>query len=201
MFVGLAGCWFHGGEPPHCPTDRTLDLALQDDVANAAGCKRASGVTIRTGATVDVGPLHELAEIAGDLSIGPTVGIDEVALIGLVHVGGTIHVAYNGSLRGLFLPRLVEAGRIEIDGNVSLNTISVPNLARVLGAFVITDNHALELLDISALVTVGKELVIAGHPRLSLVELRHFGHADTVRIEGDPKLPVELVDALRAKSP
>jgi hypothetical protein len=159
-----------------------------------------SGVAIRTGATITVAPLRELEAITGDLVIGPTVGVDEVQFDSLARVGGAIRVAGNGSLRGLFLPRLVEAGRIEVDGNVSLTTISAPSLARVLGAVVVTDNHALELLDISGLISVRKELVISGHPKLSLVEVGRFGRAESVRIEADPKLPPELVKRLRASS-
>ena len=199
--LALSGCFlFRGGDGARCPRDRTVVLGTQDEVAAFAGCKRASGVTIRTGATIDLAPLDQLAEIGGDLVIGPTVGFEEVAFHGLARVGGAIHVADNGSTRGLFLPRLADAGRIEIDGNVALKTISVPNHARVAGAFVVTDNRSLELLDASLLVTVGKELVLSGHPKLGLVELGHLAHADIIRIEADPKLPAELVEQLRAKA-
>ena len=197
IWCGLVAC---GGArapaAPTCPTDRKLVLASQDDVRRALGCQSVVGITLRTGASVDVSPLKQLTAIEGDLVIGPTVGIDEVALSELVSVGGTIHVGSNGSLRGLYLPRLERAGRIEIDGNVALTTISLPRLAAVAGAIVITDNAAVELIDASALVTIGKELVISGHPELALLELGRLVKDGDIRVERAPKLPPELVEQL-----
>jgi hypothetical protein len=200
--LGLcSGCFlFRSGGKASCPQNRVVELGLQEDVAKFTGCTRASGVTIRTGATIDVSPLHELEEISGDLVIGPTVGIDSVAFNGLLRVGGTIRVASNGSLHGLFLPRLEQVGRIEIDGNVVLTTISVPRLTAVQGAVVITDNHGLELVSATLLASIGGELVIADHPRLNLLELPRLARVSTVRIENNPKVPTEVVEGLRDKA-
>jgi hypothetical protein len=180
--------------------DRSVVIGLQEDVAAFSGCKRASGVTIRTGATIDLSPLRDLQEITGDLVVGPTVGVDEVSLNDLERVGGTIWVAGNGSMQGLFLPRLQQAGRLDIEDNVELTTISVPRLISVAGAVVIADNHNLELVAASALTTVGKELVIDKHPKLSLIEMGKLTRAESVRIENDPKLPEEVATSLRAKT-
>jgi hypothetical protein len=197
----LASCsLFRSAGKASCPQNRVVELGLQEDVAKFKGCTRASGVAIRTGATIDVSPLHELEEISGDLVIGPTVGIDSVAFNGLLRVGGTIRVASNGSLHGLFLPRLEQVGRIEIDGNVVLTTISVPRLTAVQGAVVVTDNHGLELVSATLLQSIGGELVIAEHPRLSLLELPRLSRVSTVRIENNPKVPPEVVEALRDKA-
>lgn len=201
LLLLLPGCFvFRKGDSASCPQNRVTDLGLQEDVTKIVGCTKLTGVRIRTGATLDVSPLRDLEEISGDLSIGPTVGVDSVAFNGLVRVGGTIRVTSNGSLRGVFLPRLESAGRIEVDGNVVLTTISVPRLTRVAGSFVVTDNHGLELLSASLLQTVGGEVVIADHPKLNLLELPRLAAMQAVRVENNPKVDPELVEGLRAKA-
>jgi hypothetical protein len=197
----LAGCFSsRGGESSSCPKDRSVELGLQDDVKKLAGCTQVSGLVIRTGATIDVSPLKELEEISGDLTIGPTVGLDEAAFNGLLRVGGAIRVASNGSLRGLYFPRLEYAGRIEIEANVVLSTLSMPRVAEVPGAVVIADNGSLEMISAPMLATVGKELVIAGHAKLNLLEMSRLSAVEAVRIEGNPKLPPEVVEQLTSKS-
>ncbi|HUS30589.1 MAG TPA: hypothetical protein VMZ53_18900 [Kofleriaceae bacterium] len=197
----LPGCFLFKGKPnPSCQEGRTVELSLPEDVKKFAGCEKATGIQIRTGATVDVRPLSDLEEITGDLSIGPTVGVDSVAFNGLLRVGGTIRVANNGSLRGLYFPRLEHAGRIEVDNNAVLSTISMPRLAKVDGSMVITDNTGLELITTTLLVDVGHELVIAGQPKLNLFEIPRIQHLQTIRLEGVPKLPPEVVEALTSKA-
>ncbi len=202
VLVLVPAClWAHSGErPPSCPQDHSIELGLQEDVVRHAGCTQLAGIVMRTGAELDVAPLGTLEVITGDLTIGPTVAVDELALNGLLRVGGTIRIANNGMLRGVFLPRLEHAGRIEVDNNAALTTVSVPRLAAVDGAVVITDNAALELVSASSLTTVGQELVIAGQGRLTLLEMGKLASAGAVRIERAPKLPAEVVDQLTRKS-
>ncbi|HEX2688762.1 MAG TPA: hypothetical protein VHN14_19200 [Kofleriaceae bacterium] len=154
-------------------------------------------MTIRSGGALDVSVLHALTTITGDLIIGPTVGIQEVTLGELRVVEGTIHVASNGLLQGVYLPRLERAGRIEIDGNVALTMISLPHLAAVGGAFHITDNASLELVDIPALVSIDQELMLSGDPKLTLVEAEQLQRAATVRLDV-PKLSPEVAERLRS---
>lgn len=197
----FSGCFSaRGGEGSSCPKDHTVDIGLQEDVKKLVGCEQLPGIVIRTGATIDVSPLTNLEDIAGDLSIGPTVGLDEVAFNGLLRVGGTIRVANNGSLHGLYFPRLERVGRIEVENNVALNSISMPRLTTVDGAVVIADNSGLEMISAPLLATVGKELVIAGHSRLNLLEMSHLTTVEALRIEGNPKLPPEVVEKLTSKS-
>jgi hypothetical protein len=199
LVLALPGCFlFRTDAPASCPQDRVVRLGLQEEVVKVAGCTALLGVEIRTGATVDVTPMRELESIEGDLSIGPTVGVDTLAFNGLLRVGGTIRVVSNGSLRGLFLPRLESAGRIEVENNVVLTTISVPRLHTVKQSIVISNNHGLELLSAGALSNVGGELVIVDHPKLNLVELPRVGQLQAVRLDNNPKLPQELADKLRA---
>jgi hypothetical protein len=189
-----------GDTKASCPTDRSVDLGLQEDVAKLAGCTQLSGVVIRTGATIDVSPLKELEAITGDLTIGPTVGLDEAAFNGLLRVGGTIRVASNGSLRGLYFPRIETIGRIEVENNAVLTTISLPRLARVDGALVIADNGGLEMVSAPLLATVGKELVISGHPRLQMLEMARLARVEAVRVQGNPKLAPDVIEQLTSKS-
>ena len=190
----------HGGESTHCRTDRPVELGLQEDVTKVTGCEQLAGLTIKTGAPIDVTPLKDLEEITGDLSIGPTIGLDEAAFNGLLKVGGTIRVMNNGSLRGLFFPRLEHVGRFQVENNAVLASISLPRLADVQGAMVVADNGSLELVSAPLLATVGKELVIAGQGRLDLLELPHLTSVEAIRIEGNPKLAPEVVEQLTSKS-
>ena len=154
-------------------------------------------MTLRTAAPLALSQLGALTRIAGDLVIGPTAGVDEVALGGLASVGGAVRVIGNGVLRGLYLPRLEAAGRIDIDGNPVLAEISLPRLARVGGALRITGNASLELVDVSALAVVVGELVVTGAPRLALVEAARIERAAAVEIDA-PELPADVIDRLRA---
>jgi hypothetical protein len=201
VLVLLSGCFlFRSGDSASCPKDRAADLGLQEDVKKLAGCTQAASVIIRTGATIDLAPLKELEEITGDLTIGPTIGIDEASFNGLLRVGGTIRVANNSSLRGLFLPRIEQIGRFEVDNNAVLTSISTPRLTTVTGAMVITDNGHLELISAPLLQNVGKELVISGHSKLNLIEMGRLTSVETIRVEGNPKLSPELVEQLTSKS-
>lgn len=198
----MTGCFSSrgGDSQASCPVDSTVELGLQEDVVKLAGCPRVGGIVIRTGATINLAPLKELEEITADLSIGPTIGLDEAAFNGLLRVGGTIRVFSNGSLRGLYFPRMQQIGRVEIENNAVLTTISLPRVTAVEGALVIADNDSLELVSAPMLTTVGKELVLASNSKLNLVEISRLGSAEAVRIEGNPKVPAEVVAQLQSKS-
>lgn len=200
LLLASCGALRSGSSSPSCPSDRNIVLSSQGDVARFAPCTSASGLTIRTGATIDVSPLRALETITGDLTIGPTVGINEISLVELRTIGGSVHVASNGSLRGLFLPRLESAGRISIEANVSLLTISMPRLIEVAGSVVITNDAELELIDVPALTIVGKDLVIIDNPKLALVEAGRLQRAESIRVEGNRALPAEQVLGLLART-
>jgi hypothetical protein len=198
----LAGCpGAKAPSTPACPTDRTAVIAAQEDVAKLAACTALSSVTIRTGASINLSGLRTLATITGDLAIGPTVGLDEVSLPELTEVGGTIKITSNGSLHGVFLPRLETAGRFEIESNSALTSIALPRLVTSRGSLVIAQNGSLELVDLSELTTVGKDLVIADNPVLTLIEAGKLTQVMDVRIEGNRALPPDQVDGVRAKTP
>jgi len=202
LSLALAACGATRGSPasPSCPTDRTVVLASQADLARLARCTIARGITIRSGAALDTSVLHALATITGDLVIGPTVGTSKITLGELRGVGGTLRVAGNTLMQGLFLPRLERAGRIEIEGNAAVATLSLPELAVVHGALRITDNASLELVDLSALAAIDQELVLTGDPELALVEAPALQAAASVQLDV-PKLSPEVADRLRAVAP
>jgi hypothetical protein len=200
LLVGCAGP-AKPASTPACPMDRTVVISSQDDVLRFAACTTASSLTIRTGASISLAPLRGLETITGDLAVGPTVGMEEIALPELREIGGTVRIESNGALHGIFLPRLARAGRIDIEANAALTTISFPRLEAALGSFLILQNGALELIDIPVLASVGKDLVISDNPELTLIEAGNLATVQEIRIERNRKLPVEQVDAVRAKTP
>jgi hypothetical protein len=175
-------------------------LSSQADVARLAQCTTLSGVAVRSAARLDLSALRQLAVITGDLVIGPSVAVDELALGQLRSVTGAVHAVANGVLRGVFLPRLERAGRIEIDGNPALATVSLPRLSEIHGALRITDNASLELVDLSSLVSIDQALVVTGDPVLSLIDADQLRRAASVELAA-PKLPAELAAALSATAP
>jgi hypothetical protein len=200
LLFAVSGCFiFRNGEGGRCEQGRIVVLEAQEDVAKIAGCKVVTGLVIRSGATLDLAPLHELEEINGDLVVGPTVGIEEVALNRVRVIEGAVRVSKNPSLRGLFLPRLEQAGRIFVEDNGALTTIALPRIGSIHGAMVISDNHSLELIAAGELTSIGHELVVIDHPKLTLMEMAKLTTAEAVRIERDPKLPPELATEIREK--
>jgi hypothetical protein len=205
LLLVLAGCpgprTGGGAAPSSCPTDRTIALTSQDEVDRLAGCEALSGITIRTGAPLQLQALRTLETLTGDLVIGPTVGLEELSLAELREVGGAIQVESNNSLRTLLLPRLERAGRIDVESNAALSTISMPRLDSVESSLVVTGNGSLELLYVSAVTRIGKDLVIANNPKLALVEAGKLTSVLEVRVEDNRMLPADQVEALRAKTP
>jgi hypothetical protein len=198
----LAGCpGSRTAGTPQCPQDRTVLITAQEDVTRHAACTTLSSLTVRTGAQIDLSQLRALETITGDLDVGPTVSLETIKLSELVAVEGTIRIASNTSLHAVFLPRLERAGRIEIEANASLATISLPRLTQVLGAMLVTANSFLEIVDVSVLTTVGKDLVVADNPALTLIEGGRLETVQEVRVERNQKLPADAVDGLRAKTP
>ncbi len=202
LFLLLAACpGSRTAGTPACPQDRTVVISSQDDVVRHAACESLSSLTVRTGAAVDLGPMRALETISGDLDVGPTVGVEELKLSDLREVGGTVRIASNSSLHGLFLPRLEKAGRIEVEANASMTTIALPRLVTVAGAFVVAGNSSLEIIDISELATVGKDLVVADNGSLTLIEGGKLESVQELRLEGNRKLPPDAGEGLRVKTP
>ncbi|MFT3700450.1 MAG: hypothetical protein QM831_45320 [Kofleriaceae bacterium] len=196
----VPGCFiFRNGDADRCKPIELLVLDSQEAVAHLAGCKVTGTIVIRAGASLDLTPLHEVERIEGDLVVGPTVGQEEVGLNRVRVITGAVRVSHNPSMRGFFLPRLEEAGRVFIEENGALATIALPRLGTVHGAVVISDNKLLELVSAGELANVGHELVVIDSPKLALLEVGKLISAEAVRIERDPKLPPEITAEIREK--
>jgi hypothetical protein len=195
--VALTGCAASPASraAPGCPDGVTL-VASRGDLARLASCATLRGLIVRSGAALDVSELHALTTITGDLVIGPTVAIEDVHLGELRAVGGAIRVVGNGLLQRLHLPRLEQVGQILVDGNPVTTTIALPRLQVVHGTVHITDNARLELVDLSALVSIDQDLVLANDPSLSLVEAEQLQHAAAVHVDV-PALPPDIAERLR----
>jgi hypothetical protein len=202
LVVMLAGCpGSRTAATPGCPHDIRVVMSDQKDIARYAACTSLGSLTVRSGAQIDLSELRALETITGDLDIGPTVGFEELKLSELTVVEGNVHIVSNTSLRGIFLPRLLRAGRIEIESNASLTTIVLPRLETVAGSLLINENTLLEIVDFSALTTIGKDLVMADNTSLTLIEGGKLESVQEVRLERNKKLPPDALDGLRAKTP
>jgi hypothetical protein len=172
LWILVVGCGVPAAPKARsCPPSTTgpVTLAGQDDVAALAGCHDVAGLVIRTGAPLDLAPLAELATIRGDVVVGPSVGLTELALPNVTAIDGALRAASNQDLRRILLPKLERAGRIDIASNLVLQTIVWAHLTTVPGSLAVTANPALEMIDMPALATAG-ELTIADNPELALVE-------------------------------
>ena len=187
-------------ESPACAADRVAVVASQRDVARLAGCQVLGGLVIRTGAALDLSPLAALTDVAGDVVIGPTVAVESVTLGALGRVGGAIRVISNGSLQGLYLTQLADAGRIEVAGNAVITTVALPGLTAVHGALQVIDDPALEALDLSALASIDRELVVTGVPALSVALAPQLRRAAAVELDA-PRLSADLARSLRSVAP
>src|SRR6185295_14232353 len=67
---------------PACP-EGAMVVASRGDLARLAGCATLRGLTVRSGAALDLSALRALTAIAGDLVIGPTAAIEDIELGGL----------------------------------------------------------------------------------------------------------------------
>jgi hypothetical protein len=175
----------------------TPHLTHQEAVAAIASCTSVGTLTIRTANDLDFAPLAGLVEVRNTLQIGPSVGLDEIALPKLASVGVDILVFSNHDLRGVYLPALERTDQLVVDANVSLQTVSVPRL-RQARRIAFLEAASLEMIDLSGL-SVAAELEIAEAPDLALVEIgaQIAPRVEKVTIGKVPKLPADVADRLR----
>jgi hypothetical protein len=180
-----------------CPSG-VVHVSSAEDVAALVGCTRLAGLTVRTGAAVSLTGLAQLAEIEGDLVVGPTLSVDAVDLPQLERVGGSVRIAGNSQLVGVFLPELTAARWLEIEHNASLGTVSMPKLAEA-ERLVVRDNAGLEALSINELTRVG-ELVLEELPRLGLLQADRLARVTRWKVGALPALEADRVNELRARA-
>ena len=158
------GCGCGGSQPaaarPTCPRG---DVVVQTDEEAKA--------------------LAPCTAIEGSLTIGPSMALATLAGIERVaRVGGALVIQGNLVLSGAYFPALVEAERILIQDNRSLETASLHRVERV-GDVVVRRNRGLERLDLGALP--GGTVTLEDNPRLDMVEL---GQARERAPQGDGRV-------------
>jgi hypothetical protein len=196
MLASAAACHPVAAPSEPCSGESALVLSRQADLAAIAHCATLSSLTLRSAGQLDPSALRALTTITGDLTIGPTIDVDEIVLGNLRAVHGAIRIVANTLVKGVFLPRLERAGRVAIDGNASLTTVAMPRLAVINGALRLTDNANLEALDLPALLAIDQELVIAGDPKLALIEASRLRRTGGIAVAAS-RLPAEVIDRLR----
>jgi hypothetical protein len=162
-------------------------VASSEQLAALGGCRRLAGLTLRSAAPLDLGALASLAEVDGDLVIGPTLAVASIGLPALVQVGGRFAVVANGAATGVFAPALTAVGALAITDDAALTTVSLPRLAATHGDVVIARVGALTTIDASALARVGGALTVdAPAATLWLGAAPEVGGVTEVRAPGWP---------------
>jgi hypothetical protein len=198
VLVAALGC----GAPSRAPTQGRCAAAVevllreQADVDALADCARLGALVVRSAAPLDLRPLRALAELAGDLRVGPTVSLAVLELPALARVGGAVRVAANAGLTGVFLPRLGAAARVEIESNAALTTVALPRLTRAARLRLRSD-VALEVLLLDALVEVD-DLELTRVPRLALWQVGQLRRVARWAVQA-PALDAGELEAVRAR--
>ncbi len=165
--VALVAACSHGGAPrtptPRCPSTPVV-ASSQADLDALAGCARLPGLTVRGGGDYALAPLAELAQVDGDLVVGPTLALGSVGLPALTTVGGRFAVVSSAAVTGVFAPALTAVGSLEVRDNASLVTLSLPRLARVEAAWTLLRVPLVEMVDASAVIHVGGAVVTSVSP-------------------------------------
>jgi hypothetical protein len=194
--LALVGCGGAQRSAAVCPRGDVV-VTSQESAAELRGCAVVAGdLRIRTGAALDLSALAAVERVAGDLVIGPTLGLDTVATLGaLREVAGTVRLVANGDVGSAFFPALVRAGGVEVDGNLALVQVMFPALREVAGDVIVRGNSMLELVDAGSLTTVGGALVIERNPALAQVWVTR-PRATEVRVIANPALDAAVQSTL-----
>jgi hypothetical protein len=185
-------------EAVRCGAGQIAHIRAQQDLTSLRGCTHLGGLIVRSGAALTFAPLHQLAEIDGDLVVGPTLGVDAVDLPSLRRVGGTLRIAGSSALVGVFLPALLAAAHLELEHNAALTSISLPAL-RDAASLSVRGNVELEALTLAALERVGT-LRLEGSPRLGLLLAERLTHVERWEVGPLPALEPAVLDELRARA-
>jgi hypothetical protein len=162
-------------------------------------CQQLHSLTVRSGAAVDFTVLASLTTISGDLRIGPSVGITEIALPSLQSVGGTLRVAGNTLAAGLYSNKLRRVGHLEIVDNSTLATLALSALEAVTGDATIARNGDLGTLLALRWAVAGGVFRLQACRSLEFVELDPKFTAAEVQISDVPKLDWRSIPGAPAK--
>ena len=168
----------------------TADVVATDTAGLVpyAHCHQLRSLTVRSGAAVDFSVLAKLTSVTGDVRIGPSLGITEIALPMLQSVGGTLRVAGNTVASGLYSKLLQRVGTLEITDNATLSTLALSALEQVTGDVTIARNGDLGTVLAPHWTKVGGVFRLQSCRSLEFVELAPTFTAATVQISDIPKL-------------
>jgi len=163
---------------PPCPTGDAI-VRVDEDAAALAGC----------------------TAIGGDLVVGPSFALGSLApLARIEEVGGSLEIASNTALAGVFMPGLRRvSGSVTVESNLGAETVSLHHLREVGGDLVVARNRALVRLDLSALEKVGGRFEVSDHPVLDSVSLDALAGAGEVAIDGNPAWSAAEIASLRSR--
>jgi hypothetical protein len=184
MVAFLVGCGAskkppdHRAAPPRCPAGDAL-VRVDEEAAALAGC----------------------TAVAGDLVIGPSFALTSVApLARIEEVAGSLEIASNAALAGVFLPGLRRVGGgVTIESNLQAETVSLHHLVEVGGDLVVRGNRGLVRLDLGALAAVRGRVEVTDHPVLDSVSLDALASAGDLAIDGNPAWSAGEIAALRTR--
>jgi hypothetical protein len=106
--------------------------------------------------------LPALERVEVRLIINENPAITSVSAPVLTTTGGFIQMESNAALRSIDLPRLAATAALRMTGNVSLVTLSVPQLAYMTGDLQLISLPALTTLGLGALTAIGGSLDLHG---------------------------------------
>lgn len=173
----------------------TNTASLQPFVA----CHEIASLTARSGAEIDFSVLANLVTVHGDVRIGPSVAISEIALPTVQAIEGTLRVASNTALTGVFVSRLQRVGAMEFSDNAALATISLARLQSVAGDVTVQRNGDLSTVLAPGLTHVTGRFRLAASRSLEVVEFAKQFAAGVIEMEGLPKLDWTMVPGAPAK--
>lgn len=179
----IAGCGHSSPRPAtaprpaaRCPTT-AVRIHAQRELDALRGCPTVPGLELRGAVPFDLTPLESLTAVEGDLSIRSTFALGSVRLPALTHVGGALTIVSNLDLNGVYLPALSSAASVTITDAPPLIEIMLPALARVDGDLALARLPSLELVDLTALPSVGGRITVEGASKITL----WLGPTDTLR--------------------
>ncbi len=173
LALGVLAAYGCGGRPS--PSGPVLECGggkiwHPEELARVQGCRHISGDLHLGGALTDAKELEGLTSIEGDLIVGPSYQLNNLASLGsVVRIGGDLRLERNWRLQGLYMGALeFVGGDIRVEGNVGLVACVLPKL-RSVSALEVGNNRNLERLDLSGLDEEGPDLVVRGRKLRSVM--------------------------------
>ena len=167
--------------------------------APAAPACPAGDVVVRVDEEAEA--LARCTAIAGDLVVGPSFALGSLAPLGRIErITGSLEIASNAALGGVFLPGLRRVGgSVTVESNLSAETVSLHHLVDVGGDLTVRGNRGLMRLDLGALKVVKGRLEVSDHPVLESVSFDALASTAELAIDGNPAWPEADIAALRSR--